>query len=658
MAAGPKQILEPAQIRSACNVLSIDMLREMLSQSRQFEAAKLWYARKEQLIAHIEKEVLAAGAMELITKLSYGNVHAWLQELDEVVDDQNLYDMRQALYRLIEGTPLAFIGILGEGLLRNIAAEIRLDATVPKDEVRGTIKDEMQLEGLESFLDRLSPEQLQRLWAEWGLLPATPPSDKVTLIERLVMWVFDIGMDGEEADSESYAEADADASIEDQAERMEMEEDEIEQEAAEQAKGEHQDEESEMKEDHEAEDEDEGEGEQNLDGSMNGLASVSVSAIAGEDEDDEGKAGEEDGMEELELELSTDAALGSLTPQEQSVDRPAEASIHEESVFPAEEEEQEAEEELEVPEQVRTEEVAIQTETVAVTELSGFEISVEEVVVEEGHDNAFQQEPIVEEAVILSMEESDDEEEENKEQTKEEELAAQPAAAAEKEEEAALAVQMPSEARDEEEVNTEEASAAPAKEDDAAEQQQKEEEPLEKPQAEKEEEETEKEDVPVPSTPSRRASRLLSNIGELKPGLTHDDLEGFSNTVLRQYCRDHGLAHGRTKKENIASILAHWASPESATPAEGNTTPRKRAREDGEQRSESESEMDQSESETETSASERENDDGLTPRRRMAKRRRRATEIVDLLSLNATPTAARTVRRSARRSMATFTKDT
>jgi len=506
MAAGPKQILEPAQIRSACNVLSIDMLREMLSQSRQFEAAKLWYARKEQLIAHIEKEVLAAGAMELITKLSYGNVHAWLQELDEVVDDQNLYDMRQALYRLIEGTPLAFIGILGEGLLRNIAAEIRLDATVPKDEVRGTIKDEMQLEGLESFLDRLSSEQLQRLWAEWGLLPATPPSDKCTLIERLVMWVFDIGMDGEEADSESYAEADADASVEDQAEGMEMEEDEIEHEAAEQAKGEH--EESEAKEDHEAEDEDE----HNLDGSMNGLGSVSVSAIAGE-EDDEGKAGEEDRMEDLELELSTDAALGSVTPQEQSVDRPAEASTHEESVFPAEEEEQEAEE---VSEQVRTEKVAIQTEIGAVTELSGFDFSVEEVVVEEGHDNAFQQEPIVEEAVILSMEESDDEEE-NKEQTKEEELAAQPTTAAEKEEEAALAVQMPSETRDEEEVNTEEASAAPAKEDDAAEQQQrKEEESPEKPQAEQEEEEAEKEDVPVPSTPSRRGTLFDLRIGARK----------------------------------------------------------------------------------------------------------------------------------------------
>ncbi len=508
MAAGPKQILEPAQIRSACNVLSIDMLREMLSQSRQFEAAKLWYARKEQLIAHIEKEVLAAGAMELITKLSYGNVHAWLQELDEVVDDQNLYDMRQALYRLIEGTPLAFIGILGEGLLRNIAAEIRLDATVPKDEVRGTIKDEMQLEGLESFLDRLSSEQLQRLWAEWGLLPATPPSDKCTLIERLVMWVFDIGMDGEEADSESYAEADADASVEDQAEGMEMEEDEIEQEAAEQAKGEH--EESEVKEDHEAEAEDEDE--HNLDGSMNGLASVSVSAIAGEEED-EGKAGEEDVMEDLELELSTDAAPGSVTPQEQSVDRPAEASTHEESVFPAEEEEQEAEE---VSEQVRTEKVATQTEIVAVTELSGFDFSVEEVVVEEGHDNAFQQEPIVEEAVILSMEESDEEEEENKEQTKEEDLAAQPTTA-EKEEEAALVVQMPSETRDEEEVNTEEASAAPAKEDDAAEQQQrKEEESPEKPQAEKEEEEAEKEDVPVPSTPSRRGTLLDLRIGARK----------------------------------------------------------------------------------------------------------------------------------------------
>src|SRR3989344_2263555 len=139
------------------------------------------------------------------------------------------------------------------------------------------------------------------------------------------MWVFDIGMDGEEADSESYAEADADASVEDQAEGMEMEEDEIEHEAAEQAKGEH--EESEAKEDHEAEDEDE----HNLDGSMNGLGSVSVSAIAGE-EDDEGKAGEEDRMEDLELELSTDAALGSVTPQEQSVDRPAAASTHEESV--------------------------------------------------------------------------------------------------------------------------------------------------------------------------------------------------------------------------------------------------------------------------------------------------------------------------------------
>jgi hypothetical protein len=415
--------------------------------------------------------------------------------------------MRQALYRLIEGTPLAFIGILGEGLLRNIAAEIRLDATVPKDEVRGTIKDEMQLEGLESFLDRLSSEQLQRLWAEWGLLPATPPSDKCTLIERLVMWVFDIGMDGEEADSESYAEADADASVEDQAEGMEMEEDEIEHEAAEQAKGEH--EESEAKEDHEAEDEDE----HNLDGSMNGLGSVSVSAIAGE-EDDEGKAGEEDRMEDLELELSTDAALGSVTPQEQSVDRPAEASTHEESVFPAEEEEQEAEE---VSEQVRTEKVAIQTEIVAVTELSGFDFSVEEVVVEEGHDNAFQQEPIVEEAVILSMEESDEEEEENKEQTKEEELAAQPTTAAEKEEDAALAVQMPSETRDEEEVNTEEASAAPAKEDDAAEQQQqKAEESLAKPQAEKEEEEAEKEDVPVPSTPSRRGTLFDMRIGARK----------------------------------------------------------------------------------------------------------------------------------------------
>jgi hypothetical protein len=539
MASGPakQMMVEPAQIRNACNVLSIDMLREMMSQSRQYEAAKLWFARKDQLISHIEKEVLAAGALELILKLSYGNVHAWLTELDEVVGDQNLYDMRQALHRTIEGTPLAFIGILGEALLRNIAAELRLDATAPKDEVRGTIKDELQLEGLESFLDRLSLEHLQRLWAEWGLEPASPTSaDKCELIEHLVMWVFDIDMGGAEM---SQAEVDAtEASVEEQGESRMEEDSRMEEE--DETLGEH---------DESVRHEAESEGER-PDDSVDGVASVSVSAIAAEEGDED----EHHHMPDLSLDLSAD---GSVSAQlEQSVDRSAGASVHEAEAEDQQQDGEAAEEAIAERDQV----MEITTQTVTeVTELSVVEISTDKKVHEDASieeeqnededvaagGNAFQQEPIEEEEVILSRDEGDEDEE----QANEESLV-QPTSE-EKEEEAAPAEQMRSEAREDEEVKMEEADA-PAKEDEAAEQQEQENQPSAE---QKEEEEVERK---VPSTPRRStlpvllhtvralvvsnqafiststASRLVSNIEELKPGLTHADLEGFSNTVLRR----------------------------------------------------------------------------------------------------------------------------